>query len=388
MSILKKRKNSISLESITELLNELKIPTALVFTPVNLESEKKKFFNSDRYNPVFQYRIIKNNNENIFKKLSGIESISDVDPRISDFYMRLIEAKREASTLMHAVGNNEIITDISIARYGKPTPILFRNASKVLRGKVDSYNIASTKTVKRLSSDYLHYDEIERVFSQVFQEFDLEDWTLAKSMNIGKNGVKVGMKTKKVLVDPNIERSKFKLKKTLVHEVGTHVLRGVNGLESGFEAFGKPNNPSYLDVEEGLATWNEYDMGLLTESWLRKKAALIYALYVGEDMPFRQLYNCLYGILPKYAAFDVVYRVKRGLGDTSFPGIYSKDITYFRGFRRVLNRLKKDSSLYGLLYAGKIGFEEVEWVREGLLRRPKRVPSKEKWEEIFKKVEL
>ena len=67
MSILKKRKNSISLESITELLNELKIPTALVFTPVNLESEKKKFFNSDRYNPVFQYRIIKNNNENILR---------------------------------------------------------------------------------------------------------------------------------------------------------------------------------------------------------------------------------------------------------------------------------------------------------------------------------
>ncbi|MFA5634165.1 MAG: tyrosine/phenylalanine carboxypeptidase domain-containing protein [Candidatus Dojkabacteria bacterium] len=388
MSILKKRKNSMSLKDVTSLLNELRIPTALVFTPINLKSEKKKFFNSEKYNPLFQYRIVKNSNKKIFEKLSDIELISDVDPRISDFYIGLIEAKKEAAKMMNAVGNNEAVTEISVSRYGKPTPILFRNASKVLRGRMDSYDVLGPKTVKKLRGDYLGYDEIERIFSEVFKEFDLEDWAVDKSMNITKNGVKVGMKTKKVLVDPNIERSRFKLKKTLVHEVGTHVLRGVNGLESGFEVFSKPNYPSYLDVEEGLATWNEHDMGLLSEEWLRKKAALVYALYVGEEMSFRQLYNCVLGILPKYSAFNTVYRVKRGLGDTSFPGIYAKDITYFRGFRRVLNRLKKDSSLYELLYAGKIGFKETEWVREGLLPRPKRIPSKEKWEEVFRKVGL
>ena len=388
MAILKRKKNSMGLEQITELLDGLKIPTALVFTPTNLEIEKKKFFNSEKYNPVFQYRIVKNSNENIFKKLSVIESVSDVDPRISEFYIDLIEAKKEASELMNAVGNNEAVTDISVSRYGKPTPILFRNACKVLRGRMDSYNVVSSKAVKKLRGEYLGYGDIERIFSEVFKEFGLDDWAVDKSMNIVKNGVKVGMKTKKVLVDPNIERSSFKLKKTLVHEVGTHVLRGVNGLESGFEAFSKPNLPSYLDTEEGLATWNENSMGLLSENWLRKKAALVYAIYIGEDMSFRQLYNCVYGILPKYSAFDTVYRVKRGLGDTSYPGIYSKDITYFRGFRRVLNRLKKDPSLYELLYAGKIGFKEAEWVREGLLPKPKRVPSQEKWEEVFKKVGL
>lgn len=385
MGILKK-KNSMTLENVTSLLDELKIPIALVFTPTNLEAEKKKFFNSDKYSPVFQYRVVKNNNENVLKKLSEVEVISDVDPRISEFYIDLIEAKKEASTLMHAVGNNEAVTDISFSRYGKPTPILFRNACKVLRGRMESYNIVERKVSKKLKEKYLKYDEISEVFSQVFEEFGLDGWAVDKSMNIGKNGVKVGMKTKKILVDPGIERSVLKLRKTLVHEVGTHVLRGVNGLESGFEAFSKPNLTSYLDVEEGLATWNENSMGLLTSDWLRKKAALVYALYVGEDMSFRQLYNCVYGALPKYAAFDTVYRVKRGLGDTSYPGIYSKDIVYFRGFRRVLNKLKKDPSLYELLYAGKVGFKEAEWVREGLLPKPKRVPSKEKWEEVFKKV--
>ena len=204
-------------------------------------------------------------------------------------------------------------------------------------------------------------------------------------MNIPKNGVKVGVKTKTVLVDPNIERSGHKLKKTLVHEVGTHVLRAVNGFASGYEALGKANLPSYLDVEEGLATWNENSMGFLSANWLKKKAALVYALYIGEDLSFRQLYNAVYGIFPKYASFDVVYRVKRGLEDTSQPGVYFKDIVYFRGFRQVLNRLEKDLSLYELLYAGKIDFKQSEWVREGLIPKPATVPSKEKWNEIFKR---
>lgn len=372
----------MSLAEVTNLLEELRLPTSLVFTPTNLDAEKKKFFNSDTYNPQFQYRIVKNINRDILKKLSLVEEISDVDPRISEFYIKLIESKKEANDLMYAVGDNELVTEISMNRYGKPSSKLFRNACRVLRGKVDAYNLVERKPVER---EILKYDEINKVFEVVFKELGLDGWAVDKSMNIAKNGVKVGVKTKKVLVDPNIQRSKFKLRKTIVHEVGTHVLRANNGLKSGFEALGKPNLPSYLDVEEGLATWNENNLGLLTLDWLRKKAALVYALYIGEDMNFRQLYNCILGILPKYASFDAVYRVKRGLSDTSYGGLYLKDIAYFRGFRRVLNRLEKDVSLYELLYSGKIDFEQCEWVREGLIPKAKDIPTKERWLEIFKK---
>ena len=372
----------MSLAEVTNLLEELRLPTSLVFTPTNLDAEKKKFFNSDTYNPQFQYRIVKNINRDILKKLSLVEEISDVDPRISEFYIKLIESKKEANDLMYAVGDNELVTEISMNRYGKPSSKLFRNACRVLRGKVDAYNLVERKPVER---EILKYDEINKVFEVVFKELGLDGWAVDKSMNIAKNGVKVGVKTKKVLVDPNIQRSKFKLRKTIVHEVGTHVLRANNGLKSGFEALGKPNLPSYLDVEEGLATWNENNLGLLTEDWLKKKAALVYALYIGEDMSFRELYNCMLGSLPKYASFDVVYRIKRGLSDTSYGGLYGKDVAYFRGFRRVLSKLEKDSSLYDLLYSGKIGFEQCEWVREGLIPKAKDIPTKERWLEIFKK---
>lgn len=373
----------MKIEEVTKLLGELKIPIALVFTPTNLDSEKKKFFSSDTYEPQFQYRVVKNRNEEILKKLSAVKEISDVDPRISNFYIDLIDSKREASDLMHAVGNNEAVTDISVARYGKPSTKLFRNASRVLRGKYGKYNLA--KEDKGKDGEMLGYDRIVSVFNIVFKELGLEGWSVNKSLNIAKNGVKVGVKRKEVLVDGDISKSKSQLRKTLIHEVGTHALRSYYGLKSGFEAISKPNLANYLDVEEGLASWNENNMGLLPEKSLKNKAGLAWAIYVGEELSFRQLYNVLLGNFSKLGAFDIAYRVKRGLSDTSYPGIYAKDVVYFRGFRKVMRKLEEDPTLYQKLYSGKISFKQCEWVEEGLIPKAGKIPTKNDWMEIFRK---
>ncbi len=380
----KSDKSSMRLDEVTKVLSNLRIPIGLVFTPTNLDIEKKKFFESDTYEPQFTYRLIKNNNKEVFKKLASLKEIVDVDPRISEFYIELIQSKKDSSDLMHSVGNNELVTDISYKKYSKPSSMLFRNSARVLRGKVDAYRLANMKKVR--SDEMLNYDEIAEVFNGVFKELGLDDWSVNKSINIAKNGAKVGIKNKEILLDPNIVRSKFKLRKTVVHEVGTHVLRSINGANSGFEALSKANLPSYLDVEEGLATWNESNMDLLTLRWLKEKAALVWSIYIGEDLTFRELYNSVLGVLPKKSAFDVVYRVKRGLGDTSYPGIYAKDIVYFRGFRKVSRMLEKDITLYEKLYAGKIDFKQCEWVDTGLIPRAQIVPSRELWKSVFKKV--
>ena len=378
-----KKKKEMTLQEVTALLEQLRLPTALVFTPLNLESEKKKFFDSDTYEPYFKYRIVKNDNEKILDKLSKVELISDVDPRISKFYIDLITSKAQANDLMYAVGNNQKVTEISKDRFGIPSPILFRNAARVMRGVVKNYHLAKSPSKTK---DVLGYDEIVKVFDGVFNELGLEGWKVERSINISKNGIKIGVKRKQVLVNEEIQRSKFALRKSIVHEVGTHVLRSVNGKNTGFTALGNANLPAYLDVEEGLATWNESEMGVLTEDGLKKKAAYVYAIKIGENMSFRQLYNALLGSLPKYSAFNIVYRVKRGLADTAKPGIYTKDIVYFRGFRKVLKKLGEDKSLYPLLYAGKIDFKQCDWVREGLIPKAKIVPSKEMWNKIFTKV--
>lgn len=380
----KSDKDSMKLEEVTKLLSNLRIPIGLVFTPTNLDVEKKKFFDSDKYEPQFAYRLIKNKNDEIFKQLASLKVIVDVDPRISDFYIELIQSKKDSSDLMHAVGNNELVTDLSFKKYSKPSALLFRNSARILRGKVDGYRLVNMKKVK--NEDMVNFDQIQDIFEDVFKELGLDGWSVKKSINIAKNGAKVGIKNKEILLDPIIKRSKFKLRKTLVHEVGTHVIRSINGANTGFEALSKSNLPSYLDVEEGLATWNESNMDLLTLRWLKEKAAMVWAIYIGENLSFRELYNSMLGVLPKKSAFDVVYRVKRGLSDTSYPGIYAKDIVYFRGFRKVSRMLEKDITLYEKLYAGKIDFEQCEWVDTGLIPKAAIVPSKELWKSVFKKV--
>ena len=380
----KSGKTSMTIEEASLLLSKLRLPLSLVFTPINLKEEKEKFLNSDSYEPNFVYKRIKNNNSEILKKLLSLKEISDVDPRISDFYIQLIESKRESNDLMNVVGNNDLVTEISYKKYGKPTPLLFRNSARILRGKVDNYNITKYPVVKHGSM--LNYKEIENIFNTVFEYYNLRDWKVQASSNIPRNSARVGIKSKWILVDPDIQRSKFKLKKTLVHEVGTHVLRSINGSNSGVDALSNANLVSYLDIEEGLATWNESDMNLLTLGWLKKKAAMTWAIYLGEKLTFRQLYNSMLGILPKKTAFDITYRVKRGLGDTSYPGIYAKDVVYFRGFRKVKKAIERDKSLYEKLYAGKIDIKQCEWVDDGLIPKAKIVPSKEQWGEIFKKV--
>lgn len=382
MWFFKKNKIEMTQSEVNEALRLLRIPTALTITPINLDEEKQKFLDSETYNPQFKYNIRLNNNEKVFSQLRSIKCISDVDPRISDFYMALIEDKREMSELLSKTSKNEAFSNLAKKRFGVPTLKQFNNACLILKGKTSSYNL-----VKQLKSDkVLKFDEIVNAIEITFKELELDGWKAKESLNIAKNGMKTGSKGKEVLIDKNIEKSPQLVRKSIVHEIGTHVLRSYNGATSGVPALYNANVSSYLDIEEGLALYNEELMGVLTYDYLKARALLLYAAYVGEHMSFRNLYNVIRGFSKPKEAFDTVYRVKRGLSDTSLPGIYTKDISYFRGFRKVKRAILKDESLYPKLYAGKIDLKMVGWVDDGLIAKPKIVPSKEKFDSIFRKI--
>jgi hypothetical protein len=379
MSVFKKSgKEEMLLEDVSNLLNEIRLPTSLVFTPTNLDEEKKKFFASDDYNPNFTYRIVDNKNAKIFSELASLKGIVDVDPRISDFYMELIEAKKEMDQLMNLVGNNYQFTKIAKRRFKRPTPILFRNACRVLRGRVGNYELKKEVTKDRT----LHFEEIKDLFEKALKAYGLDDWTVNESINIHKNGIKVGVKRREILMDRNITKKASSISKSIVHEM-VHIMRSYNGALTGYEALSKPNIASYLDVEEGLAVYTEEMMGVMKYRDLKKSAARVWAIYIGEELSFRELYDAALAFTPRNTAFDLVYRIKRGLGDTSMPGVYGKDIAYFRGFRRVRKKCESDKTLYNKLFAGKIDFAQVKWVDEGLIPKPEIVPSEKKYKEIF-----
>lgn len=377
----KKGRTEMKLKDLTSLLYEFRAPTSLVFTPTNLKEERKKFFDSTSYNPLFEYRIVKNKNAEILEKLASLKSITDVDPRISEFYIKLIDSKHELNEMMHAVGQNFRFTRLAQERYGMPSDILFRNATRVLRGRVKNYKLIDDSKLK--SERKLRYDEIAPAMEIVLEELGLEGWKCNKSINITKNGVKVGIKLKEILMDPEIEKGATELKKTIIHEF-THIARAYNGERTNVPALATSNLPSYLEAEEGLATYNEEQFGVLKRKDLNVRAGKVWAIRVGEQMSFRELYDASLAFAPKIEAFHLVYRVKRGLGDTNMPGIYSRDYHYFKGFRKVRKQVAKDATIYEKLYAGKIGFNQVKWVDEGLIPKPKLVLTKEMFDDAFK----
>ncbi len=376
----KKNKKKIHVDVLNEKLNSLRIPLSLVTTPINLEEERVKFMASEKYNPRFRYRVVKNKNDNIFKELEQVEDVDGVDPSISEFYINLIKDKKLANELMNSVGKNELFTNYAIQKFSMPSSILFRNSCRVMRGNMKNYKVVD---MKNKDDKYLDLGGVQKIFKGVFEEFGLGEWGVAASKNIRKNGVKVGIKGKVVYVDPNIQKTLMAVKKTVVHEM-THIFRSHNGLLSGVEALSKPNLSEYLDVEEGFAMWNEEYMGYLKEEDLKERASVVYAIYLGKELSFRDLYNVMFGVYPRQKAFYLTYLVKRGLGDTSLPGIYTRSAAYFRGFRRVRKKIELDASLFEKLYAGKIGFKQVKWVDDGLIREASIVPSKQSFEKVFK----
>lgn len=374
--------NSMKVKQVDSLLNVLRLPVGLIFTPENLETERKKFLESETYNPQFIYKGVRNSNEKVFAELLEVNEIEDVDPEISDFYLAVIQEKFLTHKMIEAVGKNEVITEISRNKYNRPSPVLFRNACRVLRGQISNYNVLDDKKTK--GKEVMKYDEVVDAMNRVLRALGLHDWKAEKSKKIASGGARLAIKTKMVRIDEGIEKTKIELRKTIVHEIGTHLIRSLNGANSGVRLLEKPNLPVYLDAEEGLALYNEEKMGVMSASDLRRAAGFVWLLTIGENMSFRELFNAARAIFPQKLAFNMVYRVKRGLSDTSKPGLYYKDVVYFRGFRKVRKLVNDSPMYYEWLFAGKISIKQIAWVEEGLIPKPNIVPSKEMLERAFR----
>jgi len=177
----------LSLQEVTTLISQLRLPTAMVTTPTNLADEKAQFFDSDYYNPEFKYKVVDNENDKILSRLEEVELINDVDPRISDFYIKLIASKKLTHEMMSNVGNNMEFSIAAKEKFGLPSPKLFRNATRVLKGLTKNYNTA--KPVK--GERYMDYEEIKNVWEHVFEYFELDGWHVEPSKNSSKRSYHV-----------------------------------------------------------------------------------------------------------------------------------------------------------------------------------------------------
>ena len=368
-------------KEVDELLKQIKLIVALRLFPVNYMEEKEKFFHSSTYNPVYQYKVWSDLNYDVCKTISTIERVADVSPAISQFYLNIIANILVTYELAQVIGDNEKFTALALQKYGKADEETISFVDTFLR----AYRKEELHTERSLDR-ILYFDEIKDIFTGFLSDLGLTGWRVFEASSLHENDIRVGHT--KIKMHKNITRTTTLLKKSIVHEIGTHVLRRYNGEQNILPVIGKHNTADYLDTEEGLALYNEELFDVLSSTALLKRVLLAWGIHNGVNMTFRELYMFFIEKVDPETAFHFVYRIKRGLTDTAMPGIYAKDLAYIRGYVKVKALIANDPSAYTKLYAGKITLKQIEWVEKGILHMPVLPLNKDQFLELFEKYNL
>lgn len=387
----------ISYKQLMHQLGGLQLPVTYALTPVNLNQEKEKFFKSEKYNPQFVYRKAElKKSKAILNELVTFSHVEGVATSVVPLLKKIIRSKLATLNLIEHVGVDAKFNSYTKRKFAVPSLKYSQRATKVLRGKVKRFRISETD----ISDNKFKYkgSDVVDIFHGFFNNIGVDSSTEIESfartseqyqkyLNSGQisntwriigtkgegSSVRVGSKFRVIFVNLEANFTPARVKKLLVHEIGTHVLRSVNGFDTGYEFLGKPTISSYLYSEEGLTLYNEGIYGILTQKMVNMVGLLSYNVYLAHvnRYSFRELYNLNLTFFQPKEAFSIAYKVKRGLSDTSKAGGYTKDGVYLKGYLLTNKRIKDDPNVYNKLYAGKIPFSWINLVDKGIIPMPK-----------------
>lgn len=267
-------------------------------TPLNLQEEQDRFFESSSYNPHFQYATTLEPEE--------LHQWGLPNPALATFVLDhlnlLPEAKSEAAETF--LTKHEITTAIT-----------------------------------ELSSAL----NLEKTFQVVFSE------DLISKCRI--DGLTIYFK------EP-ILYYRHELDGVLNHEIQTHHLRKINNRT---QPWANTSRPDYVfrSTEEGLAALHTY-YGSQEPSMHGTMTAYV-GVYLAHRTSFREAYQELRNLgLDEQRAWRLTVRGKRGVTDTSQPtGGLTKDISYLEGAIAVWRWLMNNKNDPHDLYLGRVGLEEL-----------------------------
>ncbi len=312
--------------------------------PTNLEQEKEKFFKDNTYNPQFKYSKYRQDLKKIKKSLRKNKPGNST-------LGRLLAKKRNNLIIMSDILKNRGIdknfTKFSLKLYGKPDKELVKAAKKYLRLKTPRKRntLTSKQVIKQMKKAFVKYGF---------------EWDIIEKEMVSKAAVNASKR--KVMVRKDTKFPKDIVKRLIVHEIGTHVMRIENGRRQPFRIF-SDGFPDYLMTEEGLAVVNEELNDCLDNRTLKAYAGRVIAIDKSLKCSFRETYNHLRKYFSKPLAFRLTARAKRGLTDTSLKGACTKDIAYLKGYLEIKKYLKKGGQL-DKLYYGKIGIQHSNVVEK------------------------
>jgi alpha-L-glutamate ligase-like protein/uncharacterized protein (TIGR02421 family) len=345
-------------QEIVSIDNKIKLLYHL--RPVNLEEEKKKFLDNFSYNPQFVYPDLKFDPSELKQRLEKIEASQT--PLGQIFEAKKDELRKKVELLENIEAND--FTQKSINLFGKPEDDLVKECENLL---FESGKFSSTE------NEDITAEKAKDKFDKVFKKYKLNNWK-AKIKDEMVTDCIAG-KNNRLFIRKGATFTKERLENLIVHEIETHILTAENGKNQPYEIFNR-GLADYLITQEGLAVYNVTKQLGATIRDSYKAIALVIATATALKSSFVETFEKIlsYGI-PIDQALRIALKVKRGLGDTSKPGAFTKDIIYYKGFKEIVDFIENGGKIKDL-YIGKLNVRDLDTVKdiEGL-SEPKHLPK-------------
>lgn len=342
-------RNEKILQNVDRKLAEISshIHFLALLKPQNLERIKSLFLKHPTSSPQFSYKPLDLDINSMRRELNRMHKA--FHHPLAELMFRKINELEIRLNLIEARGTKEIM-DSSIQLYGDVSEIEFLEAhTYVIEANVEndtSEKVSVTHVVKELT-DYLKQHHLSG-WNVIIQEEATTD------MQVNKRGT--------IFVRKKARISDNRLKSLIVHEIETHVFRHENGILQNYRIF-EQGTAGYLETEEGLAIFNQEQLGIPLGEKKLWGALNVIGIWHGKHMGFLDLFHHLLNTYPidRETAWRVCVKVKRGLNDTDEHAAFTKDRVYFSGYKKVKS-LFDDQGLGGIrqLYIGKIGIEDLD----------------------------
>jgi hypothetical protein len=347
-------------------------------TPQNVEEEFAKFKKAPKtYAPQLEYK--QSDFSGIIKELESMKI------PFSFKWGRFFKDVRDQSLIkakaLQNIGTNKFRTEDIFGSIEKQTihhahKVLKQTSLQIITKKQSLLSLLRNKAIRNTSTEkVLTSKQLGQILKSALTSYNITDWKIVYRKKANAM-VSVNPSRKRVIIRANSKFSKRRAKKLVIHEIGTHVLRNINGQNQEFEIF-SVGYGKYIITEEGLAKWNERRFKVTNPSFDRLQAIYAIASNIGRTKGFKEVYSFVSKhISNQKKAFQICIRLKRGLSDTSKPGGFLKDFIYLQGELQVQKYFRNGGTIEDI-YAGKIPISDISLIEKGILKKGTLFPKKE-----------
>jgi len=296
------------------------------FNPINKEEQREKFLFDPYYNPQFKY--------------------------------------------------DDGISDEELSKYGQISDEYQDVALHILQSVIKKYG-SESQYLRQVEGELLTQQQVTQAIENYLVSLGLaKSMTINMTIKLSRNFIaRTSVYKNTINVRLPIEHREKSLKSTLNHEIATHYLRNINDERQPWHKNRKEFGlRDYIESEEGLAVIHYYLDLEVKYLWLQ--AMYYYAATQAVYMTFSELFLHLEQFIDdRSRRWKICLRVKRGLRDTSIPGVFTRDQVYFKGTIRIAKWLVKNDFDPTALYVGKIDILDLPKVKkiqnsEGIILPP------------------